>query len=377
MFVSSEFPPGPGGIGTHAHQLAINLQLLGWHVTVVSPQDYADEQEVTAFNLECPLGIERLRPKSPALLEALYRWRVVSRCIRRLAPDCLVASGSRSVWMAAPLADRYHLPWLAIAHGTELFLAGWQTRLTRWAFEKASTVVCVSQYTHKQMELARIHPLRSDVIPNGADENRFRLFQPEQTAAYRSQLGFGNSPLIVTVGNVTDRKGQDIVIRALPTILQHVPNVRYLIAGLPTRRAEFELLATQLGVSDHVHFLGRVDAEKLPHLLNTCDLFVMTSRHTPDGDFEGFGIAVVEAALCGLPAVVSAPSGLAEAIIDGHTGIAVPRDDPEATAQAVLSLLADPILRQKMGTQARQHAVSAQTWACRVQRYDELLRKLT
>ena len=80
--------------------------------------------------------------------------------------------------------------------------------------------------------------------------------------------------------------------------------------------------------------MGRVEEGDMVNWLNRCDLFVMTSRTLPDGDCEGFGIAVVEAALCGKPAVVSSQCGLIEAIEDGVTGIGVPEGDVVATANA-------------------------------------------
>jgi phosphatidylinositol alpha-1,6-mannosyltransferase len=100
----------------------------------------------------------------------------------------------------------------------------------------------------------------------------------------------------------------------------------------------------------------------------------MTSQHTATGDFEGFGIAVVEAALCGKPAVVSGNSGLEEAVVDGETAFVVPQSDPVATAGALMSLLADEPLRIRFGKAARQRAMAEQTWAARAAAYDQLLR---
>jgi phosphatidyl-myo-inositol dimannoside synthase len=108
--------------------------------------------------------------------------------------------------------------------------------------------------------------------------------------------------------------------------------------------------------------------------MNVCEAFVMTSRHTADGDFEGYGIAVVEAALCGKPAIVSANSGLAEAIVDGVTGYAVEPDNPQAVARALIRLLRNKELRRDMGQAARERALREQTWEHRAQAYDTLLR---
>jgi phosphatidylinositol alpha-1,6-mannosyltransferase len=102
----------------------------------------------------------------------------------------------------------------------------------------------------------------------------------------------------------------------------------------------------------------------------------MTSRHTPGGDFEGYGIAVVEAALCGKPAVVSDNSGLAEAVSPGKTGLVVPQDSPGAVAEAVTNLLLDDRQRLTMGQAARARALSEQTWQRRAEQYHHLLADL-
>ena len=126
------------------------------------------------------------------------------------------------------------------------------------------------------------------------------------------------------MGHVSERKGQEIVIRALPHVLAKLPDAHYAMIGLPTLRPKLTQLAKTLGVENRIHFLGKLGGDDLVRWLNCCDIFTMTSRMTQDGDCEGFGIAVVEAALCGRPAVVSAQSGLIEAIKDGVTGFAVP-----------------------------------------------------
>jgi len=184
----------------------------------------------------------------------------------------------------------------------------------------------------------------------------------------------GKAPLLLSVGHVNERKGHDVVIRALPEILSVAPDVHFVVIGLPTLRARLEALAAQAGVTEHVHFLGRVGQDTLLEAYNACDIFLMPSRNAPDGDFEGFGIAAVEAALCGKPSIVSVGSGLAEAVQGEVTGICILEDDPAAMAAAVIRLLSTPELRTQMGEAARQRAISEQTWSVRVREYDEFLR---
>ena len=100
------------------------------------------------------------------------------------------------------------------------------------------------------------------------------------------------------------------------------------------------------------------------------------SRRTEGGEVEGFGIAVVEAALCGKPAIVSNESGLVEAVVPGMTALVVDPEHPEMTAAAIKQLLIDDQLRQEMSVAARQHALEAATWRQQIKKFDHHLRKL-
>jgi phosphatidylinositol alpha-1,6-mannosyltransferase len=346
-------------------QIAAQLTVLGWSVTVLTSQDYAPLAEIEAFNDAQAFRVVRLRRFPGPPLEAAYRYQVSSRIIRDWRPDVILASGERSVWIAARLARAYRLPWVAVGHGTEFGTKRrWERALNRSSFAKATAIVCVSEHTRARMRAAGVEGRREYVIANGADPE---VFKPLPILA-RSTVG---SAVLLTVGNVTERKGQEIIIRALPAL----PGVKYEMIGLPTRARELKNLAAELGVSDRVSFLGRTTQDELVRHLCECDLFVMTSRSTADGDFEGYGIAVVEAALCGKPAVVSSGSGLAEAIVAGETGLLAREGDVAHTASTIAELLDNPERRRRMGEAARLRALGEQTWAHRVQRYDAVLRE--
>lgn len=375
LMVCSEFPPGPGGIGRHAHQLALELRRLGWSIAVLTAQDYAAEDEITRFNQSQPFPVTRFLSARGGVLKPLQRAWLISRWMRRWSPDVVIASGQRSAWLLATVIGR--TPWLAVAHGTEFGVSSrWERPLVRWAFSKATGVASVSRYTRREMDLLGVAPRSCRVIPNGADPSRFPVRNEDDVRGLRRRMGLEQARILLTVGNVTDRKGQEVVIRAMPAILRRIPEAHYLMAGLPTEKQKLSALAEQLNVSDRVHFLGRVAEESLAGLLSSCDVFVMTSRRTATGDFEGYGIAVVEAACCGVPAVVSDSGGLPEAIADGETGLCVPEGDSHATAEAIATLLADEPRRRAMGEAAKRRAIGEQTWSERARDYDLFLRDL-
>lgn len=374
VIVSTEFPPGPGGIGTHAFEVARHLEALGHAVIVVTSQDYAPADEVASFNRAQRFRIVRLAYQGSVWRKAWGRLTRILDVIEEARPDVLLATGQRAAWLTAMAAAKKRVPWLAVGHGTEFASRKALDRIiSRAAYTRADGVVCVSRFTDREMRQLGIRPKRAWLVHNGADPERFRRLPPAEVEAYVASIGLKGKRLIVTVGRVCERKGQQVVIRALPGVLARVPDVHYVVAGLPEQREAFEALARAEGVLDHVHFLGRTAPEDVVRLLNACELFVMTSTRTRDGDIEGFGIAVIEAALCGVPAVVSRGSGLTEAIVEGQTGVSVPEGDVNATAEALVSLLTDDAARRRMGLAAQQRAGASHTWSHVAKRFEESL----
>lgn len=364
LFISSEFPPGPGGIGNHAYHLVDELRKRRCELRVITPQEFATTAEIASFNRAQPFPVQTIPLQRSSLSKGVFWLRKAIAVDKSFRPDLIIASGARAVWVAAVSTQKRKTPLLAVGHGSEF--GGQLTperRLTRWAFNQAAAVVYVSHYTQQVARNLGIHPRRELVIHNGADASLFSQTSPEAKQKWAQSLGFSpTDPILLTVGNLTRRKGQEVVIRALPGLLTDFSTLRYLMAGLPTEKTMLASLAGELGISDHVHFLGNVARAELPVLYQACDLFVMTSQRLSDGDFEGFGISVIEAALCGKPAVVSGDSGLAEAVIDGVTGICVPEKDPGQTAIAIKKLLSEPETLLMMGKNAQERAQAELTW---------------
>ncbi|WP_172634627.1 MULTISPECIES: glycosyltransferase family 4 protein [Anaerolinea] len=375
--MSSEFPPGPGGIGTHAYQLSRHLARLNWQVLVVAPQDYVSPQEREAFNSSQPFAIHSLSRSGWRMLTAGYRLGEIWKCIRLYSPQAVIFSGEKMVWLAGVLKPFFRMAFLAVGHGTEFGkITGWQARITRWAFHRMDHLIAVSQYTRAKMETLGILSDRITVIPNGADEERFFPLPEKRLSSLRAKFNGNQSPILLTVGNVTDRKGQEVVIRALPKILSRFSDAQYWMVGLPTLRDKLEQVASELKVQDHVHFLGRLGNSELVEAYNACDIFIMASREMPDGDVEGFGIAILEAALCGKPSIGTLGTGTSEAIFHGYTGLLVPQNDPTALASAVISLLENKEYSRQLGQNAYHYVMAHATWEKRVLEYHHLLLQL-
>lgn len=377
LIISDEFPPGPGGIGTHAYNLATEITLLGAEVLVLTPQDHFPLDQIPDFNRAQPFRVAPFKHPPTLPVQGLYRCNLTLRAIDEFKPDILVATGERAMWVLSALSCLRRFKWIAVGHGLEFGVRSrWRISLTRHACHRSDAVVVVSNYTAKQMSLAGVRPKRVQVIHNGADSRFFGEADQNEVLKFRRDLGLHGNKVLLTVGNVTERKGQDVIIRSLPHVLKEVPETVYVMAGLATDADRLATLATRLGVAGAIRFLGRIDSYALLLAYNLCDLFVMTSRHSREGDFEGHGIAVLEAALCAKAAVVSGDSGLEEAVIDSQTGIVVLPDQPRETAEAVIGLLTDDDRRRRLGRQARERALQESTWAISISRYASLLEEL-
>lgn len=374
LIVSSEFPPGPGGIGTHAFQLASHLSHQRIEVMVLSPQDYAVDEDIVDFNARQPFTVRRMPNHNNKLTKYINRLRTFCCAMQTYNPHVVIASGQRTIWLAALVLAWGTTPWIVVGHGTDFSKhTALSAPITRITGNMADAIICVSDHTLQAAKALGLYRPAMDVIHNGADHTHFYPLPTEEISTFRRDQSADDAFVLLTVGRVSERKGQEVVIRALPKIKAHVPKVQYWMAGIPEHKTSLETLAQELGVFENIRFWGVVPKKTLLMLYNACDLFMMTSRQLPDGDFEGFGIAVIEAALCGRTAVVSDQSGLAEAVQDGRTGLLVPQNDPETTARAILKLAQDTVLCQHLAQNAFQNAHDNLTWEKVGQRYVEVL----
>ncbi|MGD9497095.1 MAG: glycosyltransferase family 4 protein [Armatimonadota bacterium] len=208
---------------------------------------------------------------------------------------------------------------------------------------------------------------RCVVIPNAVDLERFH--PGRDGLRVREELGVSPAaPLLLSVGALVPRKGFDLLIAALPTILAAHPGARLAIAGGPPSAggtdcaAELRAQAQALGVDHAVLLLGR--REDVPELLAACDLFVLASRR------EGQPGAVLEAMAAGR-AVVVTPAAAA-GVTAGRTGVVVPPDDPAALAAGVLDVLGDRAWASELGAAARAHVARHHDVRAMVRAYERV-----
>lgn len=177
-------------------------------------------------------------------------------------------------------------------------------------------------------------------------------------------------PRLLTLGRIERRKGHDHVIRSLSALVAAHPELIYVIAGDGPDRPRLEALVAELGLRRHVHFAGVVSEPEKAALLRDSDLFVMPSRiDSATRSREGFGIAYLEAAWCGVPSLAGCAGGARDAVVDGVTGMLCDGARQEAVAAAIAECLGDPERLRRLGAAARERAQIEFSWPAVVGRY--------
>lgn len=363
LVITQDFPPAVGGIETYTAELVQRWAQRDSRVEVVAPA-LPDAESVDA---QLPLSVTRV-PTRPDLLPVLGLPSLLRR-IRTLRPDVTFHAQWQTVGAAVLARRLMGVPQRIVcaAHGRELLfnpadgVPGLQSAydaLRRLLLRGPDLFTPVSHYTANLLQKCGVPSSRCSVVPNGTDPDRFR---PLDAEPLRDALGLVDDTVLLTVGRLVPRKGIDTTLRALPAVLDAVPDLTYLIVGTGPDRDRLERLADELGIRAHVRFAGYVDADNLPRYYNLADAFVMPSREAPP-DVEGFGLVFLEAGACGVPTIGARTGGIPDAIRDGETGLLVPPSSPDALAEALTHLLTSPDLAQRLGEAARRHAVQEASW---------------
>ncbi len=380
----------PGGIASYTNSLAQGLMSLGDSVKLLAvfrphenlPIDFLGPYEPWAIPFQLILDdkpanflgrklvslLDTLRCLSPACRHVLSRTSLFAASTETIArfekvlsiekPTAIVfVNFDPFVYpLALSLLDSRR-PYGIIAHGCEI------ARLQKnkindlvqrkTLLEGACWIAANSWHTRSVLlENWGIPPERVKILHPPISDEALRESAVLEPASRRD-----SAFSLVTICRLVKGKGIDIVLRALKILSARGIPYRYAIAGDGPERSFLETLAVELGLGDKIHFMGAVHGEGKWRLLQNADVFVMPSRFDPVLPWrESFGIAFVEAAAFGVPAIGTKGGGIPDAVIDGETGILIREESPQDLADALTLLYQQPEIRTKMGTTARERA---------------------
>ncbi|ANW65469.1 alpha-(1-2)-phosphatidylinositol mannosyltransferase [Mycobacterium sp. djl-10] len=370
LLVTNDFPPRRGGIQSYLEQLVVRLAGSD-ELTVYAPQwkgapgyDARADFEVVRHGSTLMLP----EPGVDARMRRLIRDRDIDTVwFGAAAPLALLAPRAREAGARRIVAS---------THGHEV---GWSMlpvarSALRRIGESTDVVTFVSRYTRGRFAAAFGPGAGLEHLPSGVDTERFR---PDAAARedLRARYRLGGRPTVVCVSRLVPRKGQDMLIRALPVLRERVPGAALVIVGGGPDRDRLHGLAADAGVTEHVVFTDGVPADELPAHYAMADVFAMPCRTRGAGlDVEGLGIVFLEASATGIPVVAGDSGGAPETVLEGQTGHVINGRDAEQLVDTLSLLLAHPERGATMGRRGREWVTEHWRWDTIAARAADLLR---
>ena len=374
LFVTNDFGPRAGGIETFIIGL---IQRRPFGQTIV----YTSFQENSAqFDADwlANYGVRVIRDRSKILLPT-PRVALHLRGIIKKEGITTAAFGAAAPLglLSASMKRAGVLRTVALTHGHEVWWAKVFpfNLLLRRIGSTVDVLTYLGEFTRKAISKALSARAQSAMvkIAPGIDVEHFI---PTDASSLRESLGLADKKVIVSVGRLVHRKGQDHLIEAMPEILKKVPRAHLLLVGEGPYREHLQNLVHQLKLESSVTFIGRIQYQDLPMYICVGDIFAMPSRSRLMGlEVEGLGIVYLEASSCGLPVLAGDSGGAPDAVIQNETGLVVSGTDNKEIASAAVALLTNLEASQKMGTVGRQWIVDNWRWEIWSKAFEELLKK--
>ena len=372
LLLTYDFPPLRGGISRYMAEVARRYAPGRLVVSTGTHEGVGDADRGMPNRVDrLPMDAQRLRNA-----DGLLRW---ARRARSLARE----TGAEFTWCGNIRPAAYPAEWVrrregtpygVIFHGSDVLKLRRRAEanaLKRWLYRpllaNAAVLAPNSRWTaaqcHALLDALQI-PFpreRVRVVPLGTDPSHFR--PALDTRAVRERYALPEGRWLLSVARLAAEKGLDTGMRVLADLRASHPDLRYLIviAGSSEPLPEFEQAAERLGVRDRVHFLSRVPDADLPAVVNVGSVFLGLSRRTEIWE-EGFGIALAEAAACGLPVVAGRSGGTGETVGEGETGLLVDSTTHLEAVTAVRTLLDGPALARRLGAAGRTAVERVYNW---------------
>ncbi len=273
----------------------------------------------------------------------------VRKIIRNEAPELVHAHFASGY---GTLAKNTGVKYILSVWGSDVYEFPDKSFMHRWLLKRSlnSAIALFSTSHCMKKRTAEFTNKSISVIPFGVE-----------TESFYKRSSTSDTFHIGLVKVLNEKYGIDVLLKAFSILINNSKSksLKLSIAGDGPKAAEYKLLAEELGISKYTNFLGWIDNKDVPRFLAGLDLFAIPSRW----DGESFGVVAVEAGAASLPCVVSDVGGLPEVIIDGETGIVVPKDDFVLLAEAMQSLIDDEDHRVSLGSAARHRVKEQYEWS--------------
>jgi phosphatidylinositol alpha-1,6-mannosyltransferase len=373
LLVTNDFGPRTGGIETFV--IGLLERITGHEVTVFTSQQ-GETSEYDQRWLD-KFGVRVIRDRSKILLPS---WRV-TRAVKKVVASHnieIVVFGAAAplALMSSALRKSGVKKIIALTHGHEVWWAKifpFNLAIKRIG-KGVDHLTYLGEFTRQAISKALTDKSAKEMvkIAPGIDTAHF-IPQPDGMQK-RKELGLQDKKIIISVGRLVHRKGQDKLIEAMPDVLRKIPNAHLLIVGEGPYKNHLEKLVTKLSLKENITFAGRIMYDRLPSYLSAADLFAMPSRSRFFGlEVEGLGIVYLEASACGIPVLAGNSGGAPDAVLEGVTGFCVDGTNVAEIASAVIEICSDAERASHMGAAGRNWIVDQWRWDIWSKEFNELL----
>ena len=370
LLVTNDFPPTVGGIQSYLRDYVDELVKREGPESIIVLASVQEADAAREWDAEQSFAVIRW-PRN-IMLPTPGLAREMARIIRTHSIDTVWFGAAAPLAILGAQAKRAGAKRVvATTHGHEV---GWAMipvarQVLRRIGRSADVVTYISRFTIERLQAVFGDDVDYVALPSGVDTDFFAPASAHKRDETRRWLGVGDAPLVVCSSRLVPRKGQDVLIRALPEIRRYAPNARLVIVGEgPYEQRLRKLAASSLGVE----FTGRVSRERLRDIVAAADVFAMPARTRWGGlDVEGLGIVYLEAQACGV-AVVAGDSGGAPETVVPESGVVVNGRDVNEVARSIGQLLCDDH-RTAMGTAGRKHVQREFSWGTLGERLRDVL----
>ena len=377
LLLTENFPPIEGGSGRWFWELYSRLEP---DRIVIATHDFDEGRQ---FDLEKQLNIVRLPLRSiewgfRSISGLLFYWRCfwqVKALIKRYDISEIhcgrVIHEGVTAWLLKLVSG---MPYKCYVHGEDVETAATsreQALLVRQVCKQSDLLICNSENSKSLVSTLDFESTEKCTVLNpGVDTSQFLPAPTDKN--YKSKMGWQDKTVLLTVGRLQRRKGQDYLVKAMPHLLKQFPNLFYAIVGRGECEDELRNSVTELGLTDHVGIYTDLDDEALVKSYQQCDIFILPNR-TIGNDIEGFGMVLVEAQACGKPVIAGDSGGTAETMLVGESGEIIDCSSPERLASALNDVLKNKEFLN-FGDKGLIHVRSTLDWNAHVEKAKALFK---
>lgn len=301
-----------------------------------------------------------------------FEMMAVIRLVRKENIDLLYANFILPQGFVGALVKRFiKIPVVVNALGGDVGITNPILRyLVKYSLKRVDHIVALTPALRDEIQKMNIGKREITIMPLGVYSD---LFSPKfRDETIRRKYVSNNDPLLIFVGRLVEKKGVAYLIKALPAVLKKFDQARLLIIGNGLLANDLKKLVSELNITDRVYFEGDIDNKKLPQYYASADIFIGPSVIPASGDLEGQGVVFLEAMASGCCTIGTNIGGIPMSVLHEQSGLLVEQKNSQQISEAIIRILEDSTLRNRLQQNGRDHVVNNFDWQVIARRYQDL-----